>query len=110
MATFPTTWDDHISTETTFQIMDNVARDMLDDGSIITRVLGPSRVRIEAVFRNLTDTQSNALLEFLTNNRSGQIDWTIDGKSYQGVLMTPAEITRDAQLHDIRFSYHGIVV
>jgi hypothetical protein len=110
MAAFPSTWNDHISDETTFTYHDNVRRDFLDDGSIITRVLGPTRVRIAAVFRNLDSTQADGLLAFLEGNRSGQIEWALDGKNYQGVLFEPPEVERDAFLHNITFEYHGIQV
>jgi len=110
MAAFPTTWDDHISEETSFAYHDNVLRDLLDDGTVITRVMGPTRVRVNAMFRNLNVTQSNALLSFLQTNRSGQIEWTLDSKNYEGVLMTGPELEREANLHHIRFEFHGIIV
>jgi hypothetical protein len=110
MAAFPTTWDDHISDETRFSYHDNVARDLLDDGTVITRVLGPTRVRVNAIFRNLDATQSNALLSFLQTNRSGQIEWALDSKNYEGVLMTGPELERQASLHHISFEFHGIIV
>jgi hypothetical protein len=67
-------------------------------------------VRISAVFRNLSSTQADGLLAFLESNRSGQIEWALDGKNYEGVLMTAPSIEREAFLHNITFEYLGIQV
>lgn len=110
MATFPTTWDNHLSDASSFEIHDNVIRDLADDGTVITRVLGPSRTRITAQFEALSGSAADALLAFLESNRSGQIDWTVDSKNYQGVLMSPPQIQPVGVLRNVTFEFIGVIV
>jgi len=103
---FPSTYP--IAKRSSIDVLDNIAHDYMDDGTLHSRKLGElTHERIRCEIAALSQVDYISLKAFIKANRASDISMTLDGQNYVGRVTSGVRVIKRGAWFEASFDYYA---